>query len=134
MDVKTKKTIEKVFFNYKKFLSKTVTSTVDWAESGLAIDYSKPMVKNTPTGAKETRLCQILDDNQKALRWCYVVEKTLESFKFTDRDKLIQAYFFENRGEVCTCKRIGICRATFFNWKNEIIEKAFLWAKELKVL
>lgn len=134
MENSVRKKIEKAFFNYKTLKECAVISTVDWAEAGLAIDYSKPTVKSTPTNTKESKLCQLLDENDKALRWSYVVEKTLDSFKFTDKDKLIQAYFFENRGKIGTCQRVGICRSTFFYWKNEIIERAFLWAKELKVL
>ena len=63
-----------------------------------------------------------------------MVEKVLEHYKFQpDKLKLIDLYFFKGKTIVNTCLSVGICRATFFNWTNEILEIAYKWAKELGI-
>jgi hypothetical protein len=112
-----------------------VQSTVEWAESNFAVDYSKVSVQTSPGNYKEAQLCALLDDNQKKVRWCYMVEKVLDHYHFeSDKIKFIEQYFFKQKGAVITCLEVGICRATLFNWENEIIETAYKWAKELKLI
>jgi hypothetical protein len=101
----------------------------------MAIDYSKVAVQTSPSNYKEAQLCALMDDNLKLVRWSYVVEKVLDHFKFEqDKVKFIRQHYFAKKGEVETCLEIGICRATMFNWQNEIIDIAYKWARELKVL
>lgn len=134
MDRKLKKIIEDAFFNYKKISSEAVISTVEWAESNLAIDYSKVSVKSSSTGGKEEKLCEIIDNSQNALRWCYVVEKTLDFFKWDIKEKLIRIHFFERKSVLRTCQEIHCSRRTCLYWKDEILTKAYQWAIELKLL
>ena len=64
-----------------------------------------------------------------------LVDKVLEHYKFeSDKLKMIDLYFFNGKTIVYTCLAVGICRATFFNWANEILEIAYKWAKELKLI
>ncbi len=135
MTNKIKKLIKKAFYIYPYAFEKVVESTVDWAESNMAIDYTKVVVQTSPEKSKETQLCKIIDNNQEKLRWCYVVEKTLEHFKFEqDKVKFIQMYYFYKKSEVETCLSVGICRRTMFNWQDEILEIAYKWAIELKAI
>lgn len=130
-----KKLIKKALYNYLENLKTAVISTVEWAESNMAVDYGKVAVKSSPSNYKETQLCGIIDDNQKRLRWCYVVEKVLDHYRFEqEKVKFIQVHYFEKKGEVQTCLDVGICRATIFNWQIEILEVAYNWAKELKLI
>lgn len=127
--------IKHAFYNYRDMQKVAVISTVDWAESNFAIDYSKVSVQSSPSNYKETQLCALLDDNLKNVRWCYVVEKVLDHYHF-ERDKIrfITEHYFRKKSDVLTCIEVGICRATFYNWQEEILETAYKWAKELKLI
>jgi hypothetical protein len=64
-----------------------------------------------------------------------MVEKTLEHYHFEkDKVRFVQLYFFKKNTILYTCLEVGICRATFFNWENEILETAYKWAKELRLV
>lgn len=135
MEKNTRRELKKILYNYPKIFNKVVQSTVDWAESNFAIDYSKVSVQSSPSNYKEAQLCALLDDNQKKVRWCYMVEKVLDHYHFeSDKIRFIENYFFKQKGEVATCLNVGIGRATLFRWENEIIETAYKWAKELKLI
>ena len=123
------------FRNYKENLQVAVISTVDWAESNFAIDYSKISVMGCSGNSKEDALIKIIDKNEDKIRWCRVVEKTMEHYQF-EKDKLnfIETYFFNGKSVEYTCIAVGICRTTFFNWENEILEMACNWAKELRLV
>ena len=129
------KKVKKILYSYPKLQRVAVTSTVEWAESNFAVDYSKVSVQTSPCNSKETQLCKIIDSNLSAMRWCYVVEKVLDHYKFEqDKVKFIKMHYFDKRGELETCLEIGVCRATFYNWQNEVLETTYNWAKELKVI
>ena len=135
MEKDAKKVVKFALYNYPKFFDSVVISTVEWAESNMAIDYSKVAVSSSPGNYKESQLCKILDDNQSKLKWCNVVEKVLEHYHFDEqRIKFIQTHFFKHKSDIATCMEVGICRATFFNWQNEILDIAVKWAKELKLI
>lgn len=128
------KLIEYAFFNYKKLMDNVVISTVEWAESGLAIDYSKPKVKSSANTKKEDRLCALIDTAEKRLKWCRVVEKVLDYYKWDCRQDLIRKRYFEKQPFKKICIEIGICERTSKYWKDEILLKAYQWAKEFNVL
>lgn len=131
MEKETLKKVKRAFFSYPLYRKQAVQSTVDFAEEQLAVDYSKVSVSSTKSNTKETRLCGIIDDNLTVLKWCYVVEKVLDHYRFEqDKVKFIQTRFFERKGDIETCLKVGICRRTLFNWQEEIIEKGYLWAQE----
>mgnify|MGYP006375106821 CR=1 FL=1 len=135
MEKGIKRKIKYALFNYPKLCESAVISTVDWAESNMAVDYSKVSVQSSAGNGKETQLCKVIDSNLESLRWCYVIEKVLEHYHFEkDKVKFIQLHFFQKKNESITCLEVGICRATMFNWQEEIIETAYKWAEELKVL
>lgn len=130
-----RKQIKNAFYKYPEMFKTLVLSTVDWAESNFAVDYSKVSVQTSPGNYKETQLCGLIDDNQRKLRWCSMVEKTLEHYHFEkDKVRFVQLYFFKKNTILYTCLEVGICRATFFNWENEILETAYKWAKELRLV
>lgn len=135
MTNKIRKLIKKAFYIYPDAFNNVVVSTVDWAESNMAVDYGKVAVQTSPGNYKETQLCALMDENQKRLRWCYVVEKVLDHYKFEqDKVKFIETYYFHKKSEVETCLSVGICRRTMFNWQDEIMGIAYKWAIELKAI
>lgn len=57
-----------------------------------------------------------------------VVEKVLDHYKFEpDKLKMIDLFFFRGKSITKTCMEVGICRATFYNWSNEILELTEKW-------
>lgn len=135
MNKKEKFLIKRALRLYPEARKSSVTSLVDWAESNMGVDYGKVAVCSSPGNYKETQLCALMDANENLLRWCYVVEKVLDHFKFEkDKIEFIRMHYFDNKSEVETCLSVGICRATMFNWQTEILEVAYNWAKELKVI
>jgi hypothetical protein len=135
MEKKALKLVKKALYTYPKMLKEAVTSTVEWADSNMAVDFGKVAVQSSAGNFKETQLCKIMDDNLLKVRWCYMVEKVLDHYHFEqDKVKFIKMHYFDKRGELETCLEIGVCRATFYNWQNEVLETAYNWAKELKVI
>ena len=127
--------IKHALYNYRDMQKVAVISTVDWAESNFAIDYSKVSVQSSPSNYKETQLCALIDDNLKKVRWCYVVEKVLDHYHFEpDKQKFIREHYFLKKGETAICLDIGISRATLYRWQEEILGIAYRWAIELKVI
>lgn len=135
MDNAIKFKIKKAFYNYEKFLKSCVISTVELAEQGLIASYDKLGVQGSKSNTREAKLCGVMDKASEQLRWCYVVEKTLEHFKF-ERDKveMIRVHYFNGKGDIETCLKVGITRRTFYYWQNEVLEIAYNWAKELKAV
>lgn len=130
-----KKKIKMVFYNYPKMLKDAAISTVDWAESNMAVNYEKLPVQTSGGNFKEMQLCKIIDDNLSKVRWCYMVEKVLDHYHFEDgKSKFIDLFFFKKRNEEKVCLEVGISRATLFRWQDEILETAYNWAKELKLV
>lgn len=135
MERKSRKLIVKALNSYPTMFSDCAKYTLEWAESNMAIDYGKVCVQSSPSNFKETRLCALIDTNEKKLRWCYVVEKVLDHYKFeNDKTKFIDLHFFKKQGEIKICNDVGIGRATFFRWENKVIETAYEWAKHYGLL
>ena len=132
---KARKQISRVFYTYPKVFKEIVCSTVEWAESNMAVDYSKVAVQTSPSNHKETQLCALMDNNLKKARWCNVVEKVLEHYKFEkDKVRFIDLHWFKKKTETEICIDIGIGRMTFYRWQNEIIDFALNWAKEYELI
>lgn len=135
MEKEYKSVVKKALYAYPKAMAGAVISTVEWAESNMAVDYGKVCVQTSPSNYKEAQLCKLIDENTASLRWCYVIEKVLEHYQFEqEKVKFIQKFFFEKKSEAFTCLSVGVSRRTFFRWKEEILETAYKWAVELKVL
>ncbi len=135
--MKDKKTrlVKKVLYKYPDMMKGAVQSTVEWAESNMAVDYSKVAVQTSPSNYKEAQLCKILDENLANVRWCYVVEKVLDHYRFEpDKQKFIREHYFLKKGETAICLDVGISRATLYRWQEEILDIAYRWAIELKVI
>ena len=134
MKKEERKKIEKAFFNYKEYMAQGVISTVEWAESNMAVDYSKVAVQTSPSNYKEEKLCEVIDQKIDTYRWSLVVEKVLDMHKFDAKSKFIRKHYFDKKNIYQVCYDIGICERTYKYWKEEIIEDAYLWAKEYKLV
>ena len=134
MEKSVKRKIEYAFFNYKKNMATGVISTVDWAESNMGVDYSKICVQSSNVNSKETKLCEIIDDGITAYRWCLVVEKVLDYYKWDVKERFIRQRYFDKKSMYQICLNIGICERTFKYWKDEILHKAQQWAEEMRLI
>lgn len=96
---------------------------------------SKSERVKTSTGNKNEQLIIRAIYNQELMQsWCLVFEKTLEKFKWEDKDKLISKRYIDRKSIWRTCHEIGISRSTYFYWLDEILETGLNWAKEFKLM
>ena len=59
----------------------------------------------------------------------------MERFYWTQKDELMQRRFEKRESEIKICMHLlGIERRTYFYWLREILEVAFMWANNLKLL
>ena len=133
MEKKDLKKIEYYFFAYPRLLSKTVQSTVEWAELQ-AIDYTKPKVKSSRSTKREEMLCRLIDQGEQSYRWLTLVDKVKDRYKYTDKYALIDFYYLRGLSKRKASAEIGVSERTFRRWKNEILETAYLWAQDLKLI
>lgn len=63
-------------------------------------------------------------------KWLKVVEGTIQHFQGTDKGKLLQKKYFDELGERHICQELHIERATYYNWRNEIVLYAALLAAQ----
>ena len=128
LERKTNKTIEYFFYNYFNIRRELQEAREEILEGSTSFDYeSIPAVTNNiadTTGKKVIELCRY----EEKEKWCTIVEKTLKKFTGTGKDRLIEKKYFEELGEVHICQLINVERATYYNWKNEIIYYAALLA------
>lgn len=133
MDIGIKKKLEHAFYFYETEIKKYYQSTVDFAESGLAIDYSKVRVSSSAGNAKETRLCGIIDKNVRS-PWLTVVENTLITYHKKHEEQIIRLHYFECKNLAEVSRIIEMPIATVYRKNGEILEVAAEWAKEFGLI
>lgn len=135
MDKSIFRKIEYALYNYDKIFRSAVKSTVEWAESNGAVDYSKERVQTSPDRKKEAKLCEIIDYSTEAVRWCEVIDKVFEHYKFEPtKCRLLRLKYFQKKTVVAVCKELKISRSTYFYWRDEIFLLLEQWAIELKTI
>lgn len=72
-----------------------------------------------PTALKAIRLCKdyLLEDE----KWLHVIEHTKEKYQGTEKGKLLKLKYEQELGEIEICRELNISRATYFNWRQEIV-------------
>lgn len=136
LDKYTYKKIEYYFYNYfplKRELEEKREEILSYqgisgiSKDILKFDSSIHSKKSDITAAKTMKLCEIQDKE----KWLRVIEAVLEHYKDTLKFKLIEKKYFEGFGEGHICKFLHIERATYYNWRDEIIlYAALLLARE----
>ena len=61
-------------------------------------------------------------------------EKTLERFKWTLKDDMMRMRYVDGNHEVCICDVIGISRANYYYWVEDVLQVAFMWAQEYNLI
>lgn len=132
MTKEQRRTIEREFYRYKW----NKRECENYAVCAVAYDSKAPdgeRVKTSGGNANEQLVIRAIYETERMRGWVTVFEKTLEKFKWEHKDKLMQKRYIERKGIWRTCDEVGISRATYFYWLEDIIQTAFLWACELKL-
>lgn len=127
-----RKIIEREFYRYKW----NKRESENYAVTAIAYNSAAPdgeRIKTSAGNKNEQLIIRAIYDQERMRDWCKVFEYTLIKFKGEYKDKLIEKRYVERKGIWRTCDEIGICRATYFYWLEEILQAAFLWAKEFKL-
>ena len=129
-----RKQIEREFYNYKANRDKAANYVASHAYDGFGIDYTEQHVKSSIFNNPERKLIQALGEEERAWKWCVVFQKTMERFRWTQKDELMRRRYIEREHEVKTCMGLCIARSTYFAWTEEVLLVAFMWAKEFNIL
>lgn len=133
MTYQERKKIEDEFFNYKANRDKAANYVASSAFDGFAIDYSHERVKSSGGNSVERALINAISEEERLWKWCLVFEKTLDKYRWEQKDKLIIKKYIEKKNATKICFEIGIERRTYFYWLEEILQTAFMWAQMLKL-
>lgn len=132
MTKQQRKTIEQQFYKYKWNKREAENHTV----TTVAYNSSAPdgeRVQSSKGNSTEQLIIRAIYETEQLRGWVMVFEKTLEKFKWEHKDKLMQKRYLERKSIWRTCDEIGISRATYFYWLEDILQVAYLWACELKL-
>ncbi|EMT38143.1 Protein of unknown function (DUF1492) [Thermoanaerobacter thermohydrosulfuricus WC1] len=72
-----------------------------------------------PTASKAVKLAR--PDLIEKEKWLKVIEDTIQHFQGTEKGRLLQKKYFDQLGERHICQELHIERATYYNWRNEIV-------------
>lgn len=132
MTKQQRKTIEREFYRYN-FNKRTADN---YAVDAVAYSSAAPdgeRVKTSGGNTNEQLVIRAIYETERMRGWCKVFEKTIDKFRWEQKDKLMQKRYIERKGIWRTCEEIGIERRTYFYWLEDILQTAFLWASELKL-
>ena len=129
-----RKIIEKHFYNYEKERREAAEYLAERAVAGMGVDYSNERVKSSPGNSVEKKVVDAVDEHLILYKWCLVFEKTLERFKWTLKDDMIRMRYVDGNHEVCICDVIGISRANYYYWVEDVLQVAFMWAQEYNLI
>lgn len=133
MTKQQRKRIEREFFGYMHNRQKAAEYVSSHAYDHFGVDYSSERVKSSRGNSAESGVIRMIDEADEAWRWCLVFEKTLERFRWEKKDELMRKKYIERKNPYTICAEIGIGRSTYFYWKEEILQIAFMWATDLKL-
>ena len=67
-------------------------------------------------------------------QWRSVFDSVLIRYKWKSEEALLRKKYIEHKNHKRICKEIGISKRTYSYWQNRILEDAYMFAKELKLL
>lgn len=133
MTKQQRKTIEREFYNYVKNRQQAAEYVSSHAFDHFGVDYSSERVRSSAGNYAESKVIRAIDDSDRMWRWCLVFEKTLERFRWEQKDKVMRMKYIERKKPLEIYTTIGIERRTYFYWLEEIRTIAFMWALDLKL-
>lgn len=130
-----RKIIEREFYRYKENMKKAATAAADCAYRNFSVDYTSPRVKSSPIGnTAENKIVKLIEEEDHAWRWCVVFQKTMEHFLSEQKDELMRRRYIEREHFLKTCNELCLSSSTYFYWVEDVLQIAFRWAKELKII
>lgn len=134
MTKQQRKMIEREFYNYEKNRNEAAYYISSRALARMGVDYSRERVKSSNGNFVEESVINAVDKYERLYKWCLVYEKTLDRFRWTQKDKLMQMRYIDKNHDVCICDVIGISDRTVRYWVEEILQVAFMWAQEFNLV
>ncbi len=133
MTKQQRKTIEREFYKYKWNKSQAE----NYAVCAVAYDSSAPdgeRVKASTGNRAEQLVIRAIYETERLRGWCTVFEKTLEKFKWEQKDELIKKRYIERKSIKRICYELCLPESTYHYWHNQILLAAYNWAKHFKIL
>lgn len=128
---KTYKQIEWYLYNYYNIRREVAEAKEDIIEAGnreLSEWGGGVSYRSDPTATKAIKLCK--KDIVNYEKWLKVIEAVIKHYEGTEKGRLLQKKYFDELGEKHICKELYIERATYYNWRNEIVLYAALLAAQ----
>ena len=125
--------INRQFYRYKWSKRELENHTL----YAVAYDSSAPdgeRIKTSVGNRQEQLVIRAIYETEQLRAWVAVFEKTQERFKWELKDKLMQKRFIERKKPWKICDEIGISRRTYDYWLEDILNVAYRWAKEYKLI
>lgn len=134
MTKQERRQIEREFFNYKSNREQAADYVASSALSGFAIDYSHERVQTSPGNSVERSVIKAISREERLWKWCVVFEKTLDKYRWEQKDKLIIKKYIERKPRWRICIELSLAEKTYHRWLNEVLETALMWAQELELI
>lgn len=134
MTKQERRQIEREFFNYKSNREQAAEFVASSALSGFAIDYSHERVQTSSGNSVERSVITAISKEERLWKWCLVFEKTLDKYRWEQKDKLILKKYIERKPRWRICMELCVAERTYHMWLNEILETAYMWATEFELL
>lgn len=129
-----RKKIENEFFNYKTNLDKAANYVASSAFDGFAIDYSHERVKSSGGNSVERAIINAISEEEKAYKWCKVFEKTLDKYRWEQKDILIVKKYIDHRPRWRIMFELGLSEKTYHRCLDDILYTGFMWAQEFSLI
>lgn len=133
MTKQERRQIEREFFNYKSNREQAANFVASSALNGFAIDYSHERVQTSSGNSVERSVISTISKEERLWKWCLVFEKTLEKYRWEQKDKLIIKKYIERKARWQIEFDLSLDRSTYYRWLVDILETAYMWAKELEL-
>lgn len=130
-----KRLINSEFYKYNEYKSEVKATLEGAIYSGTTVDYSSLRVSGSGgTNGVENRVVKALTDSQQKSLWVQVFNYTLIKYTGEYKDRLIQMKYIDHCSRRQICCRLHIGTATYHRWLDEVIETAYMWCRNLKIL
>lgn len=134
MTSEQKRQVNKELYNYQAYKGKVKDAREDAFYGGLTIDYSNIRVNSSVGNTAENRVIKALSDSELMLLWIRVFECTLIKYTGEYKDRLMRMKYIDQCSRRQICGKLHIGTATYHRWLDEILETAYMWSRNLKVL
>ncbi len=133
LDRKLRRRVERALYDYKRNKELAAADIVELSERGLTAKYGAVGGGTDVGNPTESKAIMAVEGNETVL-WCRVIEETLNHFRNTGKDTLIQLKYFEKIKEKRICEKLFIERSAFFDWLTDVLTYATMIALQFNLL